>query len=164
MSTAPHVPAPPQGPGVQPPFPAPPVEGRGRRIGLGLAIGAGVLVLICGGGVAALFGVLASGQGALQERADVAISTYLDAVHDKKYEQAYELLCERAQRDETAGEFRERVAAEEIFASYKIGKLDVVTMSVPVNGTYADGDVVQARAYLGQDPDTGDFEVCELGE
>ena len=28
MTTAPHAPAPPQGPGVQPPFPAPPVEYR----------------------------------------------------------------------------------------------------------------------------------------
>jgi hypothetical protein len=123
-----------------------------------------VLVLVCGGGVAAMFGVFASTQGALQERADLAVSTYLDAVHDRKYDQAYELLCERAQRDETVGEFRQRLAGEKPFASYDIGELDLVTMSVPVDGTYSDGDVVRAVAYLGQDQDTGEFEVCELGE
>jgi hypothetical protein len=164
MSTAPHIPAPPPGPGVQPPFPAPPVEGRGQRIGLGLGVGALVLVLVCGGGLAALIGVVVSTSGALQERAEVAVSAYLDALHDRKYDRAYELLCEQAQQDETAGEFRERVSAEEPIASYRVGDVNPVTLSVPVEATYADGDIAELEAYLGQDTDTGEFEVCDLGE
>lgn len=164
MSTAPHVPAPPQGPGVQPPFPAPPVEGRGRRIGLGLAIGAGVLVLVCGGGLAALIGVFASAQGALQERADAAVKGYLGALSDRDYDRAYDLLCEQARQDETKAAFKARVAAEEQITSYTIGELKVVTMSVPVEASYADGRTAELLAYLGQDQDTGEFEVCKLGE
>src|SRR5690242_11629930 len=106
MTTAPHVPAPPQGPGVYPPFPAPPVEGKGKRIGLGLGVGAGVLVLVCGGGLAALIGVGISASGSLQERAHVAVSQYLDALHDQKYDKAYQLLCDEARDDESLSEFR----------------------------------------------------------
>jgi hypothetical protein len=164
MSTAPHIPPPPQGPGVHPPFPAPPVEGRGRRLWLGLSIGAGVLVLVCGGGIAAAIGVFASSEGALQERAEAAVSGYLDALHDKRYDRAYELLCEQAQQDETAGEFRERISAEKPIETYAIGEFSWITLSVPVQATYADGDVAELEAYLGQDPDTGAFEVCNLGE
>ena len=164
MSTAPHVPAPPQGPGVQPPFPAPPVEGRGKRIGLGLGVGAGVLVLVCGGGLAALIGVIISSNGALQERAEVAVGGYLDALHDKRYDRAYDLLCEQAQQDESPAEFRERVSSEEPITSYTVGDFNTLTLSVPVEATYGDGNTADLQAYLGQDPDTGAFEVCELGE
>jgi hypothetical protein len=164
MTTAPHVPAPPQGPGVYPPFPAPPVEGKGKRIGLGLGIGAGVLVLVCGGGVAALIGVAVSASGALQERADAAVSQYLDALHDEKYDRAYQLLCDRAQDDETLTEFRGRVSAMDPIESYRVGTLNVVNLSVPVEATYAGGSVSELVAQLGQDPDTGAFEVCDLGE
>ncbi len=163
MTTA-HVPAPPQGPGVYPPFPAPPVEGKGKRIGLGLGIGAGVLVLVCGGGVAAMIGVGVSASKALQERADAAVTQYLDALHDEKYDKAYQLLCDEAQQDESAGEFRSRVSALEPIESYTLGTFNVVTLSVPVEATYANGDTGELQAYLGQDRDTGDFEVCDLGE
>ena len=40
-------------------FPAPPTEGRRFRIGLGLGIGALVVLLVCGGGVAAAVGLTA---------------------------------------------------------------------------------------------------------
>jgi hypothetical protein len=163
MTTA-HVPAPPPGPGVYPPFPAPPVEGKGKRIGLGLGIGAGVLVLVCGGGLAALIGIAASASGSLQERAHTAVSQYLDALHDEKYDKAYQLLCNDARKDESPGEFRNRVAAMEPIESYTLGKFSVVTMSVPVEATYEGGGVSELEAYLGQDPDTGAFEVCDLGE
>ena len=164
MTTAPHVPAPPQGPGVQPPFPAPPVEGKGRRIGLGLGIGAGVLVLVCGGGAAALVGLASSMTGALQEQAHAAVGDYLGALRAGRYDQAYRQLCDRAQSRETAQEFRTRVSATEPITDWSLGDLDVVDLSVPVRATYADGDVAQLDATLGQNTDTGAFEVCELGE
>ena len=164
MTTAPHVPAPPPGPGVYPPFPAPPVEGKGRRIGLGLGVGAGVLVLVCGGGVAALIGVGVSASGSLQERAHAAVSQYLDALRDDKYDKAYRLLCDEAQDDETLGEFRTRVSAMDPIERYDLGRFNLVTLSVPVQATYEDGSTGQLEAYLGQDRDTGEFEVCDLGE
>src|SRR3954471_3387050 len=102
MTTAPHVPGPPPVPGAHPPFPAPPVEGKGKRIGWGLGIAAGVVVLICGGGIAAMIGIGLSASGALQERAEAAVSDYLDAVEAKHYDEAYGLLCDDARQEESA--------------------------------------------------------------
>jgi len=109
MTTAPHVPAPPQGPGVQPPFPAPPVEGRGKRTGWAVGISIGVVVLFCGIGATAVIGIGATANGAYQERARAAVSSYLNALRDKKYDEAYNLLCDDAQTDESPAEFRARV-------------------------------------------------------
>ena len=158
------IPAPPQGPGVQPPFPAPPVEGKGKRIGLALGIAGGVLVLVCGGGTAALIGLSASMTGALTEQTHAAVSHYLDAVRDKDYDKAYGQLCDWAQEQETRAEFRARVSAEKPITGYTLGETNMVTGSVPVDVTYADGGSADLVAELDQDTSTGAFEVCELSE
>lgn len=163
MTTAPHVPAPPQGPGVYPPFPAPPVEGRGRRIGLGLGIAAGVVVLVCGGGLAAAVGVVVSGAGAVQEQAHAVVGDYLDALHDGRYDRAYDMLCQQAQRRETPAEFRGRVTAMTPIESYRLGDLNPVTLALPVEATYENGQTSELQAQLGQDSQTGALEVCDLG-
>jgi hypothetical protein len=170
MTTAPPYtfdpgpPPPPPGPGVQPPFPAPPVEGRGKRIGWSLGIGAGVLLLICGGGVAAVIGLAASMSGALNERAHKAVTQYLDALDSKQYNKAYSLLCRQAKEDETPAQFEDRASAMTPIDHYTLGDLDLLNLAVPVDATYANGDTGQLEAYLGQDQDTGDFEVCDIGE
>ena len=164
MTTAPHVPAPPPGPGVQPPFPAPPVEGKGRRIGLALGIAATVLVLVCGGGGIALVGLGASAQGSMDERAQAAVRGYLDALRDRDYAKAYDRLCDQTQRQESAAEFRSRVASEPVIETYRLGQFNLVYGSVPVDATYTDGQTQQLEAVLGQDRSTGEFEVCELAE
>jgi len=164
MTTAPHVPAPPQGPGVQPPFPAPPVEGRGKRIGLSIGVAIGVVVLVCGGGLAALIGLLASSQSSAQEHANAAVSGYLNALRDGKYDKAYDLLCDEARQNESQAEFRERVSGEPVVRTYTMGKFDVLTFSMPVDATYDNGSTAQLEAYLGSDRTTGAFEVCEIGE
>jgi hypothetical protein len=163
MTTAPHVPAPPQGPGVYPPFPAPPVEGRGRRIGLGLGIGAGVVALVCGGGIAAGIGVIASGADAIQEQAHAVVRDYLDALHDGKYDKAYDMLCKDSQRFESETAYNSRMSAMTPIASYTLGDLNVVTLAVPVEATYENGQVGDLEAQLGQDDQTGALQVCELG-
>ncbi|MCU7728751.1 hypothetical protein ODJ79_33995 [Actinoplanes sp. KI2] len=164
MTTAPHVPAPPQGPGVQPPFPAPPVEGRGRRIGMSIGIAIGVVVLVCGGGLAAVIGILVSTQGAAQERAQAAVSEYLNALRDGKYDKAYDLLCDDAQQAESENAFESRVSDEPVIRSYTMGKFDIVSWTMPVQATYDDGSDAQLEARLGTDQDTGEFEVCGIGE
>ena len=163
MTTAPHVPAPPQGPGVQPPFPAPPVEGRGKRVGLSIGVALGVVVLVCGGGLAAFIGILASSQSSAQEHANAAVSGYLNALRDGKYDKAYDLLCDEARQNESQAEFRERVSGEPVVRTYTMGKFDVLTFSMPVDATYDNGDNAQLEAYLGSDRTTGAFEVCEIG-
>jgi hypothetical protein len=157
-------PPPPPGPGVQPPFPAPPVEGKGKRIGWTLGIGAGVLLLICGGGAAAVFGLITSANSALEEQTHKVVSEYLDAMVAQRYDKAYSLLCREAKQEESPAEFRVRVSGMEPITSYQLGKLDLINFAVPVEATYDTGDTGELEAYLGQNQDTGAFEVCDLGE
>lgn len=159
-----YVPPPPPGPGVHPPFPAPPVEGRGRRIGLGFGIGGGILVLVCGGGLAALIGFFVSISGSIEEQAHVVVGDYLDAVKAGNYDDAYSQLCGPSRARESITEYRSRVSQQERFTSYQIGDLDLATGEVPVDLTYADGDVDHTEAQLRQNTSTGTFEVCSLGE
>jgi len=157
-------PPPPPGPGVQPPFPAPPIEGKGRRIGWGLGIGAGVLLLICGGGVAAVIGLGTAASRALDEQAHKAVSAYLDAVQGQRYDQAYAMVCQQAKDDETAEAFRSRVSALEPISAYQMGSLNTLNLTVPVAATYRNGGTAQLEAYLGQNKDTAALEVCDFGE
>ena len=157
-------PPPPQGPGVYPPFPAPPVEGRGRRLGLGLGLGAGVLVLVCGGGVAAAAGLTRVMSSALNEQADVVVGDYLEALRDREWSQAYDMLCPRAKQQETESQFTSRVSTAELITSWDVGTVDLVQLAAPVAVTYADGDTADLRAYLGQSRETGGFEVCSIEE
>src|SRR3954466_13328603 len=161
-----QAPAPPQGPGVIPPFPAPPTEGRGRRIGLGLGIGAFVALLVCGGGLAAAIGLTTVASRAFNEQAQVVVGDYLDDVKAKRYDEAYAALCSEARQAESQAEFTSRVATEEPIESYRVGELNLadVDLPVPVEVTYADGRTETLKAYLGQSRETGQFQVCSLGE
>jgi len=164
MTTAPHVPAPPPGPGVQPPFPAPPVEGKGRRVGLSLGIGAGVMVLVCGGGIAALIGLGTSFSGALEEQAQSVVDEYLGSLRAERFEQAYGMLCQDSQDEESASEFRTRVEAQQRITEWTLGTFSTINLTMPVDATYADGQTQQLEAALDQNQSTGAFEVCGVGE
>src|SRR6266536_1654405 len=155
MTTAPHVPAPPQGPGVQPPFPAPPVEGRGKRVGLSIGIALGVVVRLV------IFPVAQRVQISADRRVRVLLGGTLNALRDGKYDKAYDLLCDDARQNESPAEFRRRVAGEPVVKTYTMGKFDVLTFSMPVHATYDNGSSAQLEAYLGSDRTTGAFEVCE---
>ena len=160
------VPAPPPGPGVFPPFPAPPVEGKGLRIGLGLGIGAAVLLLVCGGGIAAVIGLVSTMSSALDEQAHVVIGDYFEAIEAKKFDEAYGMLCSSEQQRQTQAEF---VSSEESAApirSHDVGDLDLtaVTLAVPVDVVYTDGQTGTLEVYLEQSPDTGQFQVCGVEE
>ena len=166
MTEAPAVPDPPQGPGVVPPFPAPPTEGRRFRIGLGVGIGALVALLVCGGGVAALIGFTTVAGRALNEQADVVIGAYLDDLKARRWAEAYDSLCAETRSTTSRAEFTAQAAAEEPIRDYVVGDLPLtsVDLAVPVEVTYENGDTARLRAYLGQSRETGEFQVCRLQE
>jgi hypothetical protein len=166
MTTAPFAPAPPQGPGVFSPFPAPPTEGRGRRIGLGFGIGGAVVLLVCGGGVAAAVGLVTVMSSALNEQAHVVVGEFFNAVKAKRYGEAYNSQCEEVKNQETQAQFTTRITAIDPIASYSVGDVDLtsVNLSVPVQLTYAGGGGDELRVDLGQDRDTGAFQVCGIEE
>jgi hypothetical protein len=159
---SPHgVAAPPPGPGVAPPFAAPPTEGRTVRMWIGLGVAALAVVLCCGGGVAALIGLAVAGTQAINEQARAVVGDYLDAVSHDKYDKAYSLLCDDAQKRESPREFQQRVTAEPEIASYKVHEATVNTqVTVPVDVTYDGGSRDNLRFFLAQDGRSGALEVC----
>jgi hypothetical protein len=160
------IPAPPQGPGVFPPFPAPPIEGRGLRVGLGLGIGGAVLLLVCGGGIAAVAGLVTVTGRALNEQAHVVVGDYFKAVQEKRYAEAYDSQCQDAKDSESQAEFTSRFTRSSAITSYQVGDVDLasVDLSVPVDVTYSDGDSGTLHVYLGRSKDTGEFQVCGVEE
>jgi hypothetical protein len=163
MTTAP---APPPGPGVVAPFPAPPTEGRGLRIGLGLGIGGAALVLVCGGGVAAAIGLVTVMGSALNEQAHVVVGEFFAAVKAQQYAEAYKSQCPEVKERESQAEFTQRITSTEPIASYAVGDVDLtrVELSVPVTVTYTGGGTADLQVYLGQDRETGEFQVCGFEE
>jgi hypothetical protein len=81
------------GPGVVPPFVAPPREGVNRRRWIGAGIGAAIAVLCCGGGGIGIFGVLFSAEDHALSAASEVVTKYMDDKRDERFAAAYQLLC-----------------------------------------------------------------------
>jgi hypothetical protein len=146
------------------PFPAPPTEGKRLRLGIGLGAGAAVALLVCGGGLATTIGLTAIVGNAMNEQAEVVIGDYLEDLEAKRYSEAYDQLCGPERARTTEAEFTGRVAPEEQITSWRVGDVDLTAISVPVDVTYANGDTARLQAILGQDSETGQFQVCSLEE
>jgi hypothetical protein len=158
---------PPRGPGVVPPFAAPPSEGRSSRLWLGLGAAGLALVLCCGGGVAAVAGLLVAGTRAIDEQAKIVVTDYLDAVSAEEYGEAYNLLCPDLRQRESLAAFERRVEAEPEISSFEVGDTDLTSTTdivVPVQVSYAAGGTDSLRFVMEQDSRTGGLLVCGDGE
>jgi len=153
----------PPGPGVAPPFAAPPVEGRTARLWIGFGVAALVVVLCCGGGTAALVGLIVTGTEAINEQAQAVAEDYFDAVSQREYGTAYGLLCERVQGQESSGEFERRLSREPQIVEFQVGDVSVTNrIVVPVDVSYAGGGADNLRVSLAQNTGTGELEVCGI--
>jgi hypothetical protein len=86
--------APPPGPGVAPPFAAPPLDRSRRGLWIGLIVGGIGFVLCCVGGLFG-FGLLTvAGNDQIQLQVKQTVEQFVDAVHDGNYPLAHEQLCE----------------------------------------------------------------------
>jgi len=150
----------PQGPGVQAPFPAPPAEGGGARLGWGLGIAGAAVVLCCGGGLVAFLGFGVSQVAALNEQAHVVVSEYLGDLRDEKYDDAYKLLCDREQAALTRDRFEARERAREPLHDFTVGQFDINTGKIPVTERYEDGTSGQVIYIFASDPKTAQLEIC----
>jgi hypothetical protein len=162
-----EVPAPPAGPGVQPPFAAPPSEGRTARVWLGLGVAGLAVVLCCGGGIAALVGLIVTGTAAINERAHTAVEEYLQAVGAERYDQAYRMLCDELREQESLSEFRSQVVGAPKVREYVLHETrlrndgDIV---VPADVTYTN-DVQESVNYrVTQDSGSGEIRFCGTTE
>jgi hypothetical protein len=153
---------PPAGPGVQPPFAAPPVDGERTRLWVGLGVGAAALVLCCLGGVAGLGGLIFASVQAANEQAKVTVEKYLGALSQRKYADAYGLLCNELQARESADAFARRLGRGPQVASYTVGEPNTSRepITVPADVRYDSGQSRTLRFTLKQDRDNGQLEIC----
>ena len=107
-------PEPPPGPGVTPPFAAPPADRNSKGLWIGLGVGALVLVLCCVGGVAGVGYLVLQTSSRLESSARALVTAYLGALRDEQYPRAYELLCARTRRAESAQSFATRQSRERV--------------------------------------------------
>lgn len=139
-------PAPPSGPGVIPPFVAPPTDRDNRRLWIG--IGAGILaVIVCCVATVVGFGVVvAGGAERVKRESQRTVTAYLGDVKAGKYDAAYRLLCEDLRKTETLAAFARR---EDGLEDFKVGKATVAQsdVSVPAQVRYRD-QAWQSRTYL----------------
>jgi hypothetical protein len=166
MSLPPQsVPGPPPGPGVRPPFVAPPTDGMRRRRWLAVGLAGGALLLCCVGSLFGAGGLLALGSQMVLDEASASVSTYLAAVRDKDYATAYAQLCDGEQANIDEGEFVDMLERSPL-RSFTVGKAVIESFGnddrliVPATLRYADGHADSVRYLLDQDTSTGAFKVC----
>lgn len=155
---------PPAGPGVQPPFAAPPIDGDRTRLWVGLGVGAAAIVLCFIGGIAGVIGLNVSYAASLNEQAKVAVADFLDALRAQEYGKAYRSQCDQLQKRQTETEFRDTAGASRI-EGYTLGDVKQEsdgTVVMPVDLDLAGGQTAAWQIALNQDDETGELEVCGL--
>jgi len=154
------VPGSPPGPGVAPPFAAPPTDRSRRGLWIGLGIGAVVLVLCCVGGLAGFGVVLVAGTQQAKRQATEVVTTYLDGLRDGNVRTAHEQLC----RDLAARlpvETLEREARQRPIDTYELSE-PRIAQAIEVDATvrYRVGDSRSLRFVL--DTQGQQLKICEI--
>lgn len=156
-------PPPPLGPGVQPPFVAPPTDGTKQRRWLAVGLSVGFAVLLCIGGLVGLGGLVVLGTQVIRDDAEATVTNYLGAVRDGHYDEAYRLLCDSVQAHTSKLAFIDDQLGGPRVASFQVG---AATLSdeivVPATVTYADQSSAGLDFIMAQDTETGAVEVCGI--
>jgi U5 snRNP spliceosome subunit len=160
-SGQPPAPPPPPGPGVQPPFVAPPADGTSRRRWIAVGLSTGAVLLACIAGIASLGGVVYLGYQALREQAQGTVTDYLTALRDQEYGQAYELLCDSIQASTSPQAFERANREGPGIRSFDVGEPALAEdIVVPATIRYTNSTTRTVRFLMFQDTTTGALEVC----
>jgi len=128
---------------------------------VGLGVGAAALLLCCLGGIAGFGGLIYTGMQAIDEQARATVGSYLDALEAEDFVEAYGLLCDQIQRQESVEAFTERVSDDPQVTSYRLGETDVAEdIVLPAELRYENGQERTLRFRLVDDGDTGELEIC----
>jgi hypothetical protein len=128
------VPAPPRGPGVAPPFAAPPTDRNKRGLWIGLGVGALVLVLCAVGGVVGLAILYRAGTEQVKRDATTVVTTYLNALRGNDFNTAQAQLCPRLAREYSPARLASQYRADP-FTDFRLDEPKV-------------SDVVEVTAHL----------------
>jgi hypothetical protein len=152
------LPAPPPGPGVQPPFPAPPTDRDNKTLWIGLGVGGALLLLCCVGGILGFGLLVAGGNRIVEAEAKAAVQDYLEAQRRSDFPAAYDHLCRDITDNLSLEQFEERYGDSRVLEF----TVDTVTIT-RVIVVYA--TVVRAGAESRSEEfpvvqEGGEFKVC----
>jgi len=154
-------PLPPPGPGVVPPFAAPPTDRNRAALWIGLGVGALVLVLCCVGGVVGVGLLINSGVNQIRSDARAVVTTYLTALQTHHYDDAYDQLCPTLTRSQSLAQFTAVERDKPQVVSFELSDAQIGNaIVVPAQVRYDDGETVAERYRLEQASGTGVLSVC----
>jgi hypothetical protein len=153
---------PPRGPGVVPPFAAPPNDGIRKRMWIGLGLGAAALVICLIGGVVGLGALVVSSSAARRDAATAVVTKYLDAWQARQYRRAYDLTCDDIKSKTSLNDFAAALD-QDTLASFELEQavLTADDTYVPATLRFTGGDVRTERISVVVQSD-GDSVVCGL--
>ncbi|MGH3748513.1 MAG: hypothetical protein ACRDT8_14085 [Micromonosporaceae bacterium] len=126
----------PPGPGVRPPFAAPPVRKQGGKLALALVLGS-VGAVVCLIAAAAIFGgVMYQAFQDTDQEAKAAVSQYLDALRDQSYRDAYQLTCRAHRKEVPEAEYVANRRESAPLRDYRLGTIQAPAGQAPP-GAYA---------------------------
>jgi hypothetical protein len=156
------VPPPPTGPGVQPPFVAPPTDGTTRRRWAAAAVAVGVMLALCLGGVGAVGGLVVLGIQVIRDESQASVHDYLNALRDQDYGKAYGLQCDQFRQHVSLSQYEQFERRRARVSFFNVGTANVSSnqVLVPADVDFADGTAASVTFEMAQDSNTGAFEVC----
>lgn len=139
--------APPPGPGVRPPFIAPPTDGLRTRRRVGIVSVIVSVVLLCGGIVAGISVLIAAGEAAYRQQAYDLVRQYAGDLNLGHYADAYGLLCVEDQRAVPLARFEAQYTARPV-RQWRVHPAELVRGEAVVQADlmFADGSV-ESRDY-----------------
>jgi hypothetical protein len=156
------VPPPPQGPGVQAPFAAPPTERDRKRLWIGLGVGAALLVLCCGGAVFGIGALVVNRTDALRTEAVTVSRQYLGSLQAQDYSSAYRLLCESLRGSMSLGEYTVRERSRPRITQFAVGSPSIQgsELLVPAEVQDEDGGVRHPMLALVEEGQPAALRIC----
>jgi hypothetical protein len=143
----PSEPALPPGPGVTPPFAAPPTDRDSRTIWIRVGVSSLLLFLACIGGGVGIGVVVAGVSRQLTVQAKAVVNEYLGALRSEEYRHAYDLLCQSTTDRTSLAAFTAREQQRPVTAYQVHGVRTESDLVVGASVTYR-GEPAVAREYV----------------
>ena len=154
-------PEPPPGPGVVPPFVAPPTDGTRQRRWLAVGLAGGAALVLCVGGLFGLGGLVVFGSQMIVQQSQTAVTSYLNEIKGRNYDAAYDQMCPAVRSQLTKYRFALQQASQPEIDSFTVGQPQVAdNVVVPVQIVFGNHSAQNVKYLVEQDAATGDFEVC----
>jgi hypothetical protein len=154
------LPAPPPGPGVRPPFVAPPTDGNRKRLWTGLVTAGVIAIVLCGGGIAGFAALVTSTVDARRTAATKAVTEFLTDLQHDNFAGAYQAQCDELKQRLSFQAFTADFSNAQII-SFRLEdpEIDTDETIVPAQLTFTDGTQNLERFVVVQDPDAT-YRVC----